>query len=127
MYHTEESFALTLRGHYDKSPLSGISTEAQVRYFQVMLDVDGDGQVTYDELVQSMSECRAAGVEMRASATVELPEVLRKLARFMENNGVTARQVFDTIDQDKSGGGRRCKLTMGLKVIRFQDLIVKRI
>jgi hypothetical protein len=39
---------------------------AEVRYFHVMLDVDGDNLVTQAEMVEVIKECRAAGAEMRA-------------------------------------------------------------
>ena len=73
-------------------------------YLQVMLDVDGDGKITFDELIVNVQECQAAGVRMEASRdSVEVPDMMLKLHTFMALNGVDSRRVFEACDLDVSG------------------------
>lgn len=47
-------------GRFLRAMLPGCKP-AQERYFQTMLDVDNDGQVTYVEMVDALRECMSAG------------------------------------------------------------------
>ena len=80
------------------------ASPADVRYFHVMLDVDGDDLVTYQEMVEVISECRAAGTEMRASFDgAQLPEPLRRLAEKMRSSTASAKRFFDAADTNRDG------------------------
>ena len=80
------------------------SSPAEMRYFQVMLDVDGDNLVTYQEMVEVVKECRATGSEMRAPFDgANLPEPLRRLAAHVQRDPHGTKRAFDACDSHRDG------------------------
>lgn len=79
------------------------ATEAQLRYFQVMLDYDGDGRITYEEFVQAIRDCRSAGAAARGKDSVELADVMAKAAAAVAGDRQRAWDVFQRFDADEDG------------------------
>ncbi|EEH53334.1 uncharacterized protein MICPUCDRAFT_8671, partial [Micromonas pusilla CCMP1545] len=92
-----DAFDLDKDGALDRRELSRAiakilpsASNHDMHYFRVMLDVDGDGVLTFDELLGTIRDCRAAGA-------------LRRLSDFMRHNAADVRAVFDACDLDGSG------------------------
>ena len=106
-----DAFDLDKDGALDRRELSRAiakilpsASNHDMHYFRVMLDVDGDGVLTFDELLGTIRDFRAAGVAMEAAADeTEPPEALRRLSDFMRHNAADVRAVFDACDLDGSG------------------------
>jgi len=85
--------------------LPGISRK-DVAYLEAQLDADGDGVVTYEELIEFLRDCRSAGEAVSSSKPQdELDGVLRKFAsRMNSDDGLRkVRAAFD--DADRAGTG----------------------
>ena len=52
---------------------------AQQKYFRAMVDINSDGKVTYQELVDAMKNCVVIGEKTSDSASSEMRPVLKKL------------------------------------------------
>ncbi|KAK3241898.1 hypothetical protein CYMTET_48379 [Cymbomonas tetramitiformis] len=78
-------------------------TPAQIRYFTVMLDVDGDGKVTYAELTEGIRDCYASGQSLEARDTVTADDVLMKLAHHVQENHQSVKSIFDQADKHNTG------------------------
>ena len=85
------------------------STAADIRYFTAALDVDGDGTVSFGELLDTVEECRDAERDSSATATDatsdarEHAPAMASLREYATRNDVDARAVFEACDLDGSG------------------------
>eukprot|EP00232_Nephroselmis_pyriformis_P027008 CAMPEP_0182873320 /NCGR_PEP_ID=MMETSP0034_2-20130328/12253_1 /TAXON_ID=156128 /ORGANISM="Nephroselmis pyriformis, Strain CCMP717" /LENGTH=1422 /DNA_ID=CAMNT_0025005961 /DNA_START=180 /DNA_END=4445 /DNA_ORIENTATION=- len=79
-------------------------TDRQTDYFMVMLDLDGDGKVTYEELLTVIKDTRAAGVQVRSKSKVDADDVLGKLMTYVRAHHTTVEAAFR--DADRNGDGR---------------------
>ena len=85
------------------------STPAELRYFQLMVDADGDGSVTLAELRAALAECK----DVVGHGSVEAVDVLRRLAESMLPTAVPGgskrgsadalRALFASFDGDSDG------------------------
>ena len=76
---------------------------AQVRFFTVMVDANGDGQVTYKELVRAVKECDAISRTLHGGTQVEASDVLRRLASKLVEEHAAPADAFRRYDKDGSG------------------------
>lgn len=83
------------------------ASAGDVQYFRMLLDVDGDGDVTFDELVRGIKDAIAASNAtahgQTAGTSPELEAVLKILKDFVSSNGMSLAQAFDKFDQGKTG------------------------
>ena len=68
--------------------LSAEVSEAELRYFQVMMDTDGDGAVTFKEMVAALRECWATSQAVLAKDRAEGVEVLARAALYLKREKV---------------------------------------
>eukprot|EP00899_Mesostigma_viride_P004901 jgi/Mesvir1/14411/Mv09797-RA.1 len=85
-------------------------TEKQLRHFKVMVDTDGDGQVSYKELTQALQQCKELGVYLRDAGgsntpqAVNLSDLEQKLATAARSKGEGGmRATFDKYDRNGDG------------------------
>lgn len=71
-----------------------------VAYFMTMLDLNGDGELTYDELLNGVKECLVAG---RSAHQADINAVLSRLKEYMRAEGLTVVQAFKQFDKDGRG------------------------
>eukprot|EP00854_Cymbomonas_tetramitiformis_P001473 gene1473-2099_t len=105
-----EQYDADSSGALDRAELSKLMqtlmpqiTQTSIQYFQAMLDVDGDGEVTYSELVHAIKECLSAGTAAKAEGDMETTEVLTKLSQYIKGDRETALRVFHAFDKNGSG------------------------
>eukprot|EP00899_Mesostigma_viride_P018669 jgi/Mesvir1/26803/Mv20568-RA.1 len=104
-------------GHLVKRIMPNL-TERQVRYFQTMVDIDGDGRVTFEELRKKMKEARITANSIRADQPRELWEAMSKLHKFITENKVKVSEAFAHYDINKRG-----KLSFSDSLRMFQSLL----
>lgn len=68
--------------------LSGEISEAELRHFQVMMDGDGDGAVTFKEMVAALRECWATSQAVLARDKAEGVEALARAALYLKREKV---------------------------------------
>ncbi|KAK3233990.1 hypothetical protein CYMTET_55740 [Cymbomonas tetramitiformis] len=83
----------------------------ETRYAQVMIDLDGDGRVSFAHLEAGLKMFRKLGVALHLKPELEVEDVLTKLACHMKVNRVTAQQVFG--EYDSSGRGALDEADLG--------------
>eukprot|EP00873_Tetraselmis_striata_P004123 jgi/Tetstr1/424387/TSEL_014946.t1 len=77
--------------------LPGGCTPGERRYFQILMDFDGDDFVTLEELLLGIEDCRQAKME------IDLHDVLGRLQFTMEDTGTSLAEEFRRADLDGSG------------------------
>eukprot|EP00854_Cymbomonas_tetramitiformis_P005699 gene5699-6887_t len=82
-------------------PSCTVSTQ-QLRFFQLMLDLDGDGRVTYREFASAVRECRAASLAARHRGGF-ISDVIRRVTRFLADHHQELAQEFRTMDPHSKG------------------------
>ncbi|GAX77102.1 hypothetical protein CEUSTIGMA_g4548.t1 [Chlamydomonas eustigma] len=94
----------------DTSELQSLLTEvmpeildAEIRYFQVMMDADGDGSVSYKELVQCINECHIVHQAIIARDKQEVIDTLIKVSIGLRKDKVKAQQGFEEMDRNGTG------------------------
>ena len=87
-------------------------TPAQQRYFRAMCDINNDGKVTYQELVESLKNCIGTGDEVATKGSVEVLKMIHKLREYITANNSTASSVFHQFDKDNSGALEQRELVM---------------
>ena len=80
------------------------ASAGDVQYFRVLLDIDCDGEVSYDDFVNAIKDAIAAG-EMIVNQDVspELVAVLKLLNEYVASNNISLAQAFDQFDENKTG------------------------
>eukprot|EP00854_Cymbomonas_tetramitiformis_P004624 gene4624-5665_t len=73
-----------------------------IRYFRSMMDIDGDGRVSFQELNEVVKECRHAGSLARSKQEMMI-DLKRDLRRLVRNSRREAVRVFNEFDVDRSG------------------------
>lgn len=71
-----------------------------VRYFMTMLDLDGDGALTYEELMEGIRACMTTGSK---SHQADIRTVLATLKDYMKENNLTVAEAFRKFDKQKRG------------------------
>lgn len=71
-----------------------------VRYFMTMLDLDGDGTLTYEELFEGIRSCMTTGSK---SFAVDVQTVLATLKDYMKENRLTVQEAFRKFDKKQRG------------------------
>jgi Ca2+-binding EF-hand superfamily protein len=83
------------------------ASAGDVQYFRMLLDIDGDGEVTFNEFVNGIKDAIAASNTtvhgQTAGGSPELAAVLKILKDFVTSNGISLAQAFDQFDQGKTG------------------------
>ena len=83
------------------------ASAGDLQYFRMVLDLDGDGQVTFNELINGIKDAIAASNTtvhgQTASTSPELAAVLKIFKDYITSNGVSLAQAFDRFDQGKTG------------------------
>ena len=84
------------------------ATRPELRYLQALRDVDGDGQLSFLELVQSIRTCRgladaASGRRGAGQTNMRFKRVMQKLADSVGTVEGGLREVFDSYDKDQTG------------------------
>lgn len=77
-----------------------------VRYFMTMLDLDGDGNLTYEELMEGIRACMTTGADKSQAA--EIRNVLVTLKDYMKENQLTVAEAFRKFDKHQRGNLVRC-------------------
>ena len=82
-------------------------SEAQARYFGAMMDLDGDGQVTVEELLRTVKAFWDKGASLVApaahEASAELHAALDRLRAALRAGGASLWDAFCHFDRDGSG------------------------
>eukprot|EP00798_Chlamydomonas_sp_ICE-L_P029766 gene29766-5414_t len=80
-------------------------TEGEVYYFQVMLDVDGDGRIEHDEFMSTfMSTVQLSlAAEQDGRGSQESKTTLDRFRRYLQDNANTSQQHFDAADRERRG------------------------
>ena len=78
-------------------------TPKQARYFATMMDVDGGGRVTLEEMLQSIKQCKGLGVDLARQESFGIEDILFKLAAAISDGQVSLWEVFRRFDGDDSG------------------------
>ena len=78
-------------------------TSKQARYFATMMDVDGGGRVTLEEMLQSIKQCKGLGVDLVKQESFGIEDILFKLAAAISDGQVSLWEVFRRFDADNSG------------------------
>ena len=78
-------------------------TPKQARYFATMMDVDGGGRVTLEEMLQSIKQCKGLGVDLARQESFGIDDILFKLAAAISDGQVPLWEVFRRFDGDDSG------------------------
>lgn len=78
-------------------------SEGALRYFEVMIDTNGDGKVSYKEFVRALKESRKAHVALRVKSGLEVTDLLRRLRMHMASTAADVPRVFQRFDTDQSG------------------------
>lgn len=71
-----------------------------VRYFMTMLDLDGDGSLTFDEL---MTGIRACVTDSSKAQKADFGTVLVTLKDYMRENNLTVAEAFRKFDKQRRG------------------------
>ena len=78
-------------------------TAKQARYFATMVDVDGDGRVTLEEMLQSIKQCKGLGVDLVKQESFGIEDILFKLSGAVADGQVSLWEVFRRFDANGSG------------------------
>ncbi|GAX77103.1 hypothetical protein CEUSTIGMA_g4549.t1 [Chlamydomonas eustigma] len=78
-------------------------TDGEIYYFQVMLDVDGDGQIEYDEFMETVKVSLAVEKGEAGGMSARTRSVMDSLASTLFNSVRTANQVFNDLDAGRKG------------------------
>lgn len=82
----------------------GGAKPSQQKYFQAMLDINGDGKVTYPEMVESLKQCILIGQKASAAgASAELSDLVKKVKDYISSKNTTVAVVFAHFDKDRDG------------------------
>tara|TARA_B110000977_G_scaffold136810_1_gene173758 strand:- start:23770 stop:29397 length:5628 start_codon:yes stop_codon:yes gene_type:complete len=94
-------------GALDKAEISSLIralvpdvSNGNIEYFSALLDIDCDGEVTYDEFVKNV---RNAVAEGSSTTSVEVTDVLKTLREYLETHSISLMQAFDQFDSSKTG------------------------
>ncbi|GLC39247.1 hypothetical protein PLESTB_001651900 [Pleodorina starrii] len=80
----------------------GQVTPGDSKYFQVMVDRNGDGRITYDEFLEAARSCRAEEAATR-DRTADVSLALQTVSDFVRNHGVEMRSAFSRFDTNRNG------------------------
>ena len=97
-----ESLSTAELGRFLDAVMPGVKP-AQQKYFRAMVDINSDGKVTYQELVDAMKNCVVIGERTADSASSEMRPVLKKLRSYIKAKLSTLATVFNQFDKDGSG------------------------
>jgi Ca2+-binding EF-hand superfamily protein/DNA repair exonuclease SbcCD ATPase subunit len=97
-----ESLTTAELGKFLEAVMPGVKP-AQQKYFRAMVDINSDGKVTYQELVDAMKNCVVIGEKTSDSASSEMRPVLKKLRSYIKAKLSTLSTVFNQFDKDGSG------------------------
>ena len=80
-------------------------TPAQLRHFQILIDADGDGRLSYKEMVMGVKECKQVGIRSGEGVTEEdaFETLLQKVGQVLAENNARAYEIFEALDADDSG------------------------
>ena len=82
------------------------ASPGDVAYFGALLDVDCDGEVTYEELTRTIGEAVKAGAVVSAperGPSRELLAVLDVMRKYLADFGFDLAEAFHRFDEDKNG------------------------
>merc|ERR1711927_32022 len=78
-------------------------TSKQARYFATMVDVDGGGRATLEEMLQSIKQCKGLGVDLVKQESFGIEDILFKLSGAVADGQVSLWEVFRRFDANGSG------------------------
>mmetsp|Transcript_33299 Transcript_33299/g.94346 ORF Transcript_33299/g.94346 Transcript_33299/m.94346 type:complete len:1641 (+) Transcript_33299:88-5010(+) len=79
------------------------ATATDMRYVVAMLDADSDGAVTWDELMDSITDVVHAGQALKDAQSLEGMQVLERLRDLISTRGQEVEDLFRHADRDNSG------------------------
>eukprot|EP00854_Cymbomonas_tetramitiformis_P024289 gene24289-29504_t len=77
-------------------------SKPELKYFQAMIDIDGDGRTTFAELNEMVKVCRQAGAQARTKQLL-LEDMKLDLRNLVHNSRAEAIRLFHEFDLDRSG------------------------
>jgi Ca2+-binding EF-hand superfamily protein len=80
----------------------GVS-KADAKYLVAMLDGDGDGQVTYQELMDSVMEIVHAGNAAKDTHSPEALQIMQRIRDILTSRGREVEELFDEADVNGDG------------------------
>jgi len=109
-----DSFDRDHRGSLDRNDVAAMlrvvmpdASAGDVQYLRMLLDLDGDGNITFDEFMNGIKDAIAASNTTAhgktAGSSPELAAVLKILKDFVTSNGISLTRAFDQFDQGKTG------------------------
>ncbi|EFJ46513.1 hypothetical protein VOLCADRAFT_118102 [Volvox carteri f. nagariensis] len=76
---------------------------SQVAELRTMLDVDGDGLITLEEMLECIKEAYAARTAAKLGKSVEVNDALDRIRDTLRENKQAIKESFDELDTDKDG------------------------
>ncbi|XRA98075.1 hypothetical protein NFJ02_04g117730 [Pycnococcus provasolii] len=70
-------------------------SQLQVDYLAAVIDTDGDGSVSFDELLNKIKVCHNSNQALYAKASVDIQDVHDKIEAYLVQNRMTLSQMFD--------------------------------
>ncbi|GIL82053.1 hypothetical protein Vretifemale_10957 [Volvox reticuliferus] len=80
----------------------GQVTPGDIKYFQVMVDRNQDGRITYEEFLEAARSCRAEEAATR-QLTTDVTRALQLVSDYVRNYGVEIRTAFSSFDVNRNG------------------------
>eukprot|EP00854_Cymbomonas_tetramitiformis_P002195 gene2195-2904_t len=102
-------------GDLVRAVMPGI-TSAKLRYLQVMMDEDGDGNVSFMELQDLFLTCKLLGKSLLLKNDVSVHDVILKMGKFMLYSDATPLELFQIFDLEDVGGLGRTQLQRLVRV-----------
>ncbi|GLI67567.1 hypothetical protein VaNZ11_011794 [Volvox africanus] len=76
---------------------------SQVEELRTMLDVDGDGLITLEEMLECIKEAYAARTAAKLGKNIEVNDALDRIREVLRVNKQAVKDSFDELDTDKDG------------------------
>ncbi|KXZ46909.1 hypothetical protein GPECTOR_39g403 [Gonium pectorale] len=76
-------------------------TQSQIEELRMMLDVDGDGQISLSEMLESIKEAFAARTAAKVGRNIEVNDALDRIRDVLRENKKEVRAAFNELDGDK--------------------------
>jgi len=96
-------------GRFLNAVMPGVSV-AQQRYFRAMCDINNDGRVTYQEMVESLKSCIGIGEDVATKGSIDLEDMIKRLREYISTSNATVASVFNQFDKDHSGALEQAEL-----------------
>lgn len=77
-------------------------SKGDLKYFQVMIDANGDGKIEYEEFLNAAREARD-DEQRAAQRTLEVTDVLQRLSDYMRNDETDFYRQFSRFDVNNNG------------------------